>query len=233
MKSVSIALAMAALTFCLAVGGAAKAGSFQLQTTPAGAAALFAPADVLTFDSVAPGIYTSLTQGLLTFTADGGAGSFFVDGSYIGQYNNFGVNSVHNCYCDTSFGELDFAFSSPVAGFGFFWGASDDQWTLTAYDASNNVVATALPNITGPSNAGDFIGLTGAGMVRATLTGPSSDYIFVDDVTFGTVLSDTGITDSGGGGIPEPVTWAMMILGFAGVGATLRSRRAAAVPALV
>ena len=87
-----------------------------------------------------------------------------------------------------------------MAGFGFFWGASDDQWTLTAYDASNNVVATALPNITGPSNAGDFIGLTGAGMVRATLTGPSSDYIFVDDVTFGTVLSDTGITDSGGGG---------------------------------
>ncbi|MGZ6017013.1 MAG: hypothetical protein ACXWKM_14845, partial [Phenylobacterium sp.] len=126
MKSVSIALAVAALTMSLAVGGAAQAGSFQVQTTPATAAGFFAPSDVLTFDAVSPGAYTSLTQGLLTFTADGGAGSFFVDSDYIGDYNNFGVNSVHNCYCDTSFHELDFAFSSAVAGFGFFWGASDN-----------------------------------------------------------------------------------------------------------
>lgn len=229
MRLLSIAMATAGFTLCLTAATAATAGSFQLQTTPAGAAALFAPADVLTFDAVAPGTYNSLTQGILTFTADGGAGSFFVDGSYIGNYNNFGVNSVHNCYCNTSFGELDFAFSTPVAGFGFFWGASNDQWTLTAYDASNNVVATALPNVTAESNAGDFIGLTGAGIVRATLIGPSSDYIFVDNVTFGTVLSPTGVTESGGGGVPEPATWAMMLVGFGGMGAVLRRSRRSAV----
>jgi hypothetical protein len=32
-------------------------------------------------------------------------------------------------------------------------------------------------------------------------------------------------------GVPEPATWAMMLLGFGGLGATLRRRRAQAVAA--
>ena len=34
----------------------------------------------------------------------------------------------------------------------------------------------------------------------------------------------------GGGGVPEPATWAMMILGFGGVGAIIRQRRYACWP---
>ena len=30
-----------------------------------------------------------------------------------------------------------------------------------------------------------------------------------------------------GGGVPEPATWAMMILGMGGIGVTLRRRRSA------
>ena len=40
---------------------------------------------------------------------------------------------------------------------------------------------------------------------------------------------DTGIDDvsiSASGGVPEPATWAMMLVGFAAMGATLRRRRA-------
>lgn len=224
MKTFSIALAAAAAS--LAVAGSAAAGSFQLQTTPEGAAALFGNADVLDFEGAGSGGFPSFTQGILTFTSD--SGTVFVDSDYIGQYNNFGSASVHNCYCAAAFGQLNFTFSEQVAGFGFFWGASDDQWTLTAYDANDNVVASALPNVTRASNAGDFIGLTGAGMVRATLRGPSSDYIFVDNVTFGTALSAAGAAASGGGApgaIPEPATWAMLVLGFGGIGAAVRRRR--------
>lgn len=36
----------------------------------------------------------------------------------------------------------------------------------------------------------------------------------------------TGFATNGGGVIPEPATWAMMILGFGGIGAMLRRRRA-------
>ncbi|MEO9213998.1 MAG: PEPxxWA-CTERM sorting domain-containing protein [Caulobacteraceae bacterium] len=35
-------------------------------------------------------------------------------------------------------------------------------------------------------------------------------------------------TGGGGGGVPEPATWAMMLIGFAGVGFAMRGRRTAA-----
>lgn len=215
---------------CSALGliaGAANAGVISTQTTPAGALALFGAADSLTFDSVAAGTYSTLTQGLLTFTSDTHA--LHVDGAYIGQYNNFGVNSVHSCYCSDSFSQLYFTFSQTVEGFGFFWGASDNEWTLTGYDAANAVVASfALPT-TKFSNAGDFVGIFGAGMTHATLAGPSSDYVFVDNVTFGKTYNGPGGSGEGGGtsvgGVPEPATWALMILGFGAVGLNLRSAR--------
>jgi hypothetical protein len=43
----------------------------------------------------------------------------------------------------------------------------------------------------------------------------------------------TGVrfTLNGPGGVPEPATWALMIVGFGGAGAMLRRRRAALVAA--
>jgi hypothetical protein len=40
-----------------------------------------------------------------------------------------------------------------------------------------------------------------------------------------TSFAATGFATNGGGTIPEPATWAMMILGFGGIGAMLRRRR--------
>lgn len=218
---------------CTALGlvaTAAHAGSISTQTTPAGALALFGASDSLTFDSVAAGTYSTLTQGLLTFTSDSQA--FHVDGDYNGSYNTFGGKSVHSCYCNDSFSELYFTFSQPVEGFGFFWGASDNQWTLTGYDAANAVVASFALPITHSSNAGDFVGIFAQGMTHATLAGPSSDYVFVDNVTFGKTYNGPGGSGSEGGGgtgVPEPATWAMMILGFGAVGLSLRGARRSAL----
>lgn len=197
---------------------AANASTLYVQTTPAGAQSYFVPPDTLTFDGVSPAVYSSLTQGVLTFTSNTGA--LHVDGDYIGEYNNFGVNSVHSCYCSDSFSELYFNFSQPLQGFGFFWGASDDQWTLTAYDVANNVLENFLLPITNFSNAGDFVGIFGAGIVRATLSGPSSDYVFVDNVTFGARYVGPGST------VPEPAAWALMVVGFGFVGRAVRRRNA-------
>jgi len=46
----------------------------------------------------------------------------------------------------------------------------------------------------------------------------------LDDISLGT----TSIVNPGAGGVPEPATWALMILGFAGVGASPRRRVVAA-----
>ena len=214
MKKIFAAVATAA-ALCFAFASA-QASTLYVQTTPAGAQSYFSPADTLDFDGVAPGVYSSLTQGVLTFTSDSGA--LHVDGDYIGQYNNFGKNSVHSCYCGDSFSELRFAFSQALEGFGFFWGASDNQWTLTAYDASNNVLETFMLPITHASNAGDFVAIYGKGITRATLSGPRSDYVFVDNVTFGARYVGPGAA------VPEPASWAFMIAGFGLVGSALRRR---------
>jgi len=48
--------------------------------------------------------------------------------------------------------------------------------------------------------------------------------LFSADVPF--CSSNCGVTTTGGGGgIPEPATWAMMLVGFGSIGAALRSRR--------
>jgi hypothetical protein len=44
-----------------------------------------------------------------------------------------------------------------------------------------------------------------------------------------TLAGDVKISDGGFTGVPEPATWALMLLGFGGLGAVLRSRRREAV----
>lgn len=86
------------------------------------------------------------------------------------------------------------------------------QWAANNYSANAYVAAISI----------------GAG------SGATAGYhAFVDNVT---VARTTGSTTynfeaSAGGAVPEPATWAFMILGFGGIGATLRRQRTAALAA--
>jgi hypothetical protein len=87
-----------------------------------------------------------------------------------------------------------------------------------------------------PTGTGVWNGLSttfnSGGATQATLFLRNAQTAFggndfaLDDIYLGT----TSIVNPGVGGVPEPTSWALMILGFAGMGAMLRRREIAAAP---
>lgn len=203
-----------AAAITLAAAGAANAATFAVQTTPGQVAAVtgLSGGSTVSFDDLATGQHGSISSGGVTITSS--SGSLYVSSDYAGAYNTFGQSLTNNGYM---IGDFTFDFATPVNGFGFFFGASDDPWTLRAYDSANNLLETLLISPVNGSNAGDFFGILANGVTRATLTGPGSDHVFLDNFT------------TGGAGpisaVPEPATWAMMIAGFGLAGAAIRGRR--------
>jgi len=208
-------LTAAALAAGLSIAGQATGAVIAIQTTPGGvAAATGLTGPTLDFNDLTPGTRGSVSGGGVTITSD--LGDLVIDNEYPGQFNTFGRSLSNEGW---AFNELTFSFAAPVDGFGFFFGASDYVWTLTAYDAANNVLESFDISPVKASNAGDFFGFTGAGIARARLTNASGimDYVFLDNVTLGAAGPISAV--------PEPATWAMMIAGFGAVGALARSQR--------
>jgi hypothetical protein len=198
--------------FAVSVAGAATVST---QTTPFGATQIpgLVGSTVIDFESVTPGTYSTLTLSGVTFTPDDG-NLMWVDSAYAGGYNTFG-QSLHNNYDPESFNTLTIQFSGTTSGFGFFWGASNVTWTLTAYDSLNNAIESLALPITTDSDAGDFVGLIDPGIASATLSGDGTDYVFIDNFEF----------QPGGTGTPEPGGLLLLgsgLLGLAGVARKLR-----------
>lgn len=90
-----------------------------------------------------------------------------------------------------------------------------------------NTMAFFAPNV------GYYVDLTadaGAGASQGNLAASAEafvDPIFTVDPAFAALYHLEGVPFEAptAGGVPEPSTWAMMLLGFAGLGAALRSRR--------
>ncbi|MEO8812933.1 MAG: PEPxxWA-CTERM sorting domain-containing protein [Caulobacteraceae bacterium] len=86
--------------------------------------------------------------------------------------------------------------------------------TLTVYDSLGNVLATALngpPN--GPHGRTTFQ-INTPGIAAFKISG--ADTFGVDEIHLDTPT---------GGGVPEPMTWALMLVGLGGVGVALRRRQ--------
>jgi hypothetical protein len=173
-------------------------------------------ATLIDFNAVTPGTYTTLGIGGVTFSTPNANEVMYLQSDYSGQYNTEGI-SIQNTYASNAFGLLRFDFLNPASAFGFNWGASDEQWTLTAYDIFGVVLATILPPITKNANNG-FTGLwvNSPLIARAELSGPAYDYIFVDDFRYVSVEASV---------VPEPVSVVLLLTGLVGVGAVARRRR--------
>lgn len=105
-----------------------------------------------------------------------------------------------------------FFFGTDLAG--LFVAGGGNGVTLTATDASGTVT-TALVNPTTSSFVG-FVSTTGlTGLTARATTGTASYWATVNNLTLGGATANA---------VPEPATWAMMMLGFGAMGAAMRRR---------
>jgi hypothetical protein len=171
-------------------------------------------ATVIDFEGQTKGLYTSLAIGDVTFIAnDNHLG--------IDNYWNYGTQGIYldnGTYENQGFSSMTIMFGTTADAFGFNWGAAEpwSNWSLSAYNASNNLLDSysPLPN-TGPSTTGAFVGLAVNGIDHATLsTSTAYDWIFVDNFAY------TG----GQNVIPAPGAILLGSIGVALVG-WLRRRR--------
>lgn len=243
------------LPFAAAVSlaGAAQADSFHVTVENPGvktSTAAFSSMGVETFDAVGQG-------GGQAFTTDFGSAGLLT-GSYSGvdilaanQYGGAGGAGNFASTSGVAGYSLNLSTSDPagINYFGFWLSALDSGNTLT-FSKAGTTLFTFSPV--------DVLALVGGmpayfGNPEAPYSGQNGGqpYVFLnffdtngtfDKVTFSenptiggyesdnhTVGFFTGESGTPVGSVPEPATWAMMILGFAAVGAMMRRRRDARI----
>jgi hypothetical protein len=158
----------------------------------------------------------SSTQGGSVFGYTGTYG-FDADGEWSGTAMA-GLNDSTDISSATD--TMTFTFDKAVSAFGgeINWVTSQATVWIGAYDASNNLLEGLL--------------LSSGG---ANINTPDAFYGFISDTadikSFTLTDGFIGIRNlreiPGPAGVPEPASWALLILGFAGLGAALRTRRQA------
>ena len=199
---------------------AAASANAALITSPGAPYIPFAQLEAYpaTSETVAPGItWTSTnatTQGGSVYGYTGGYG-FGVNG--YDTENLVGLNDSSDAYGVVD--SMTFSFATPVDSVGGYinWVPNLSPVTIAVYDAGGNLldsltVSAGDVNLVTPNS---FYGFTEA-------TADISSFTLTDGyIGILSGLNGQQIT----GSVPEPATWALMLLGVAGLGATMRRRR--------
>jgi len=74
---------------------------------------------------------------------------------------------------------------------------------------------------------GDFVATSDQTEIRFEAYNTTGLFVLDDVSVTGPLAGEVIIRDPSGGGVPEPGTWALMLLGFGGIGVALRRRTAA------
>lgn len=233
------------LPFAAAAGlaGAAHADTFHVTFEAPGvtqSTAVFSLKGVETFDTVSQG-------GGLSFTTDFGSGGV-VTGSYsnvdVAAADPYGGAGGAGNFASTFSGySLSLSTTDP-AGINYF------GFWLSALDSGNTVTFSRAGTALFTFSASDLLVLVGGNSAYFGNPSPAyagqngaQPYVFLnffdtngvfDTVTFSETLANAGYesdnhtvgfyTEESGTAVPEPATWALMILGLGAVGGALRRR---------
>jgi hypothetical protein len=115
---------------------------------------------------------------------------------------------------DTGF---SFNYSSNTNAFINVWSGLDSTGDLLAQiPLATQANSNCPPGATGYYCTWTPIGVNFAGTAHSIDFGGGANFVAYDDITFGSATP---------GGIPEPATWAMMLMGFGGLGAAIRTNK--------
>lgn len=145
-------------------------------------------------------------------------------GTLIDSVGNGGDETMgHSIF---AFGSITITFDQNALGFlptaaGLVWTDGSNPITFEAFDQNGVSLGTLIGDHADGSNSGTtaedrFYGVINPGGISMlTISDPSG--IEIDHVQYGLLEAITGV--------PEPGTWAMMLLGFGAIGCALRGRR--------
>jgi hypothetical protein len=97
---------------------------------------------------------------------------------------------------------------------GFYWGSVDSYNSISLYDGTTLIATYTGTDIINPANG--FQGSTGSAFVNFN-TNNTNGLDLITSVVFTSTQSAFEI-DSIATAVPEPSTWALMVIGFAGLG---------------
>ncbi len=235
-------LAAAAVTASLGWAASAGAGAYTSYTSVLGGGTL------IDFENLANGTLVDTQYAGVTFGQDAGGGRPQIDGSpFIFGYgassgSNVLTGSTEGGHTFDTIAGITATFSSGHNGVEFFFSdtAQLGAYPITFYGSGGSVLGSiTLANdgsVLPPGYSGGtfpppgtfplpglFVGFTSAGNdIYGIGIGPSAatnDSYGIDDLRY-----TTGRT-----GVPEPASWALMIVGFGAAGAAMRRRRAASL----
>lgn len=215
MLKLKLFAAAAALALASGANAAIVIGSVTPGTDP-----YSGPAPTYDFDTPAT---TPVTIGGGVITTGTTPGSFAQPFGSTGNYYSVGPST-------SSPGTIDLSVFTDIASISILWGSVDTYNTLEFIDALGNPLATFVGNdIFNPAN-GDQTDPNTNPVVTFLLSG--TDMSDVAGLRLSSSQNAFEVDNLAINAVPEPGTWAMMLLGFGAIGFAIRRRRAPAIAQL-